>query len=177
MMSIHEWLFLLLRDPFALLVLLLIVLIPTAFFGWALYVDYQIGSQGVSVNADVTWQMVYNNDPDSLNHEYGVKYKFSPDGGGKKYSASGIYKYLLVTVPKEDYYRAQRTKKLEVLYLRDHPQLNRPKNCHTVHKIGVFLLLFFGASLSLLIGVLVAAHYRYAPQEPHFQQPAMQSYA
>ena len=57
-MSGSNFLFLLMRDPWALLLILLISLVPTGFFGWGLYVDYRISNEGTATQANVTYQRV-----------------------------------------------------------------------------------------------------------------------
>lgn len=169
-MSGHDFLFLLIRDPVALFVLLLVSLVPTGVFGWVLYVDYLIVSEGVSIQPDVTWQMVYHDEPTTLNREYHAEYEFTPVGQRKKHTAFWMHDFLLIMVPKSDYDRAGRTKKLEVLYLPDRPHMNRPKNCYTTDKISVVFFLFLGISALVFVGFLVALHYRYAWREMQLPQ-------
>jgi len=161
-MSGGNMLFLLMRDPWALLLLLLISLVPTGFFGWGLYVDYRIATEGTSVQATVTdYRAVASRSRNgSTSYRYKVEYEFLPPGETRKHTAYWMHDAMTVTVPKADYDRAVNTKRLEVLYIAGQPELNRPKHCKTTHTIVLFFSVFLSVNMALLVGVFVAIHYR-----------------
>ena len=158
-MSSHEFFFLLLRDPLALLLLLVVTLVPTGLLGWALYVEYQIGSEGVAVDARVTWQQDHYSSRHG-NHEYEVNYEFSPPGSHEKYSAFWLHDFLMVSVPKEVFDQASETDRIAIQYVPSRPELNRPPNCGATDKILVFFFLSLGVNLMVMVGVVSAAVYR-----------------
>jgi len=163
-MSGHDFFFLLLRDPIALLLLLMLTLVPTGFFGWALYVEHQILTEGVTVDAQVTWQMDhYDNGPRTSRHEYEVNYKFSPPGVQGSLAAFWLHDLLMTSVPKEVFDEARQTKKIAIQYIPSRPEWNRPPNCGATDKIFVFFFVCLGVNLMVVIGVICAIAYRRRP--------------
>ncbi len=161
-MSGSNFLFLLIRDPWALTLVLLISLVPTGILGWGLYVDYRIANEGTSIQAAVTYQRAISNHNrhGRTSYRYNVEYEFRPPGEPQMHTAYWMHDAFTVTVPKADYDRAEDSKRLEVLYVPDSPELNRPKNCNTTNSIVVFFAVFVGVDLVALAGVFGALHYR-----------------
>jgi len=165
-MSAHEFFFLLLRDPIALLLLLVVTLVPTGFFGWGLYVDNQIGSEGVTVNARVTWQEDHcdmGSRGSRGSHEYEVNYEFSPSGSQERHTAFWLHNFLMTSVPKEVFDQARETKQIAIQYVPSRPELNRPPDCGATDKLLIFFFLCLGVNLMVTTGVVLAAVYRRMP--------------
>ena len=161
-MSGSNFLFLLMRDPWALLLFFLISLVPTGFFGWGLYVDYRIANEGKSIQAAVTDHraVASRGRHGSTSYRYYVDYEFSPPGKPGKQTAYWLHDALSITVPKADYDRAANSERIEVLYIAGQPAWNRPKHCNTTDSILVFFGICFGVDMVLLVGVFAAIYYR-----------------
>jgi len=165
-MSAHEFFFLLLRDPIALLLLLAVTLLPTGFFGWGLYIDHRIGSEGVTIDARVTGQREHYSSRSRgrlRGHEYEVNYEFSPPGSQEKHTAFWLHNFLMTSVPKEVFDRARQTKAIAIEYVPSNPRLNRPPNCRATDKLLVFFFISLGLNVMVAIGVVFAAVYRRIP--------------
>jgi len=176
----HNLLYLVLRSPRLLTLLLGLSLIPTGVFAWAMRVECWIATEGVSADAEVTWQ---REDPDAVTIEYPggveyipkyfVDYRFSPHDDPKHYSPYWLHRLLQLEVPGEDYRRAKRTKKVEILYLPGQPRWNLPRRCDTTDEILFGLGLSLAVNVMFLVGVLAAAHFRRELEEMRFRQESL----
>ncbi len=154
-----NWFYLFVRDPFAMGCLLLVSLVPTVAFGWALAVDRWIEECGIAGTAQLTWSQTHN-DVHSHNDSFMVDYRFTPAASGQSYRPYWPYRLLQVRLPEDAFYRARNTKQVAVRYLPDHPVYNRPVECTT--SAGVLALFVFSltANVVLASGVLLAVHAR-----------------
>jgi len=167
-MFAHNLLFVLIRDPLALLSLLVVTAVPTAVFGWGLYVDSQIVAHGLRADADVTDHYVSSGEGGSLpglensldDNTYYVEYEFSPPGNAEIYLPFWVHNSLWISVPKNVYDEAKRTKRISVEYLRSQPQWNRPPDCGTTGKIFGLFFGCLGVNLVVLVGVIFAVNAR-----------------
>jgi len=160
-----NWWHLLIHDPTAMGVLLVLTLVPTGLLAWGVFVGRRVEEEGVPAVARLTWGGINNHASRRGRPLYYVDYAFSPPGSNEQLRPYWLHRTMRATVPAEAYDRIRRTRQVPIRYVRGQPAWNLPQGCRTNDKLFLLLMVCLGLNFAGICGVVLAVHFRRARRE------------